>query len=131
MRALASHLLRACVSSGSTGLQADVLGGHSWDNRSQPHAVSQGRCLPEGAFGCFLFLNLDPVFVCYQLFLELTLAPHLFPYTPANSFQLLPCPPGSRCDMVAIPQSTRLSSSARHRISLSDSGVGPWRKFWS
>lgn len=86
-------------------------GSHSWGHGSHPCVIAREFCPPEGAFRRFLFLNLDPVFVFYRLFRELTLALHLLP-SPQRTF---PCPPGKKDMQVPGPQSACPSCPAPPR----------------
>jgi len=97
---------------------AGAGGGHSWDHRSRPDVISRGLCLPEGACGCFLFLNLDPIFVFIGYFGN---SPWPFASSPHPS-KPSPALPGWRTCRSQAPKVP--TCPAQHRPFAPAGGVG-------
>lgn len=107
---------RGSRGAGHWGGDSAGVGGPLLGHGSHPDVISREFWLPEGAFGCFLFLNLDPSFGFYRLFRDLILALCLLLPLPLPSWQ--------RGHVRPRPPSARLSRPARHRPFTSSGGVG-------
>lgn len=89
---------------------------------SHPTATLREFCLPEGAFGCFLFLNLDPFLVFTSYFGNSPCPPPASSPDPSKPSRALP---GTRTCQPPGPQSTCPSCLYTSRRVFSGDQGGP------